>query len=115
MSAEERGAASLLVVACLGLLLALGAATGVVAAIVVAQRSAQSAADLAALAGAAGHQRGDDACDRAEAAATANGAELESCVLEGEDVRVVVAVSGPRWLGWSGDLRGEARAGPAPP
>ena len=49
---SERGSASPLVVACVGVLLLLGAALGVVAAMVRAHRDAQAAADLAALAAA---------------------------------------------------------------
>lgn len=109
----DRGATSLLVVVCLSLLMVVGSALGVVAAMVRAQRSAEAAADLAALAAAASHQRGGAACVQAERIAAANAALLESCAVEGDDVRVVVMVHGPRWLGQSGDLRGSARAGPA--
>ena len=55
----ERGAATVLTIAFAGLLLLLGAALGVVQAMVVAHRTAQSAADLAALAGAEAELRGD--------------------------------------------------------
>lgn len=112
----ERGAATILVVAMAGLLMAVGAAAGVVGAIVVAHRTAQSAADLAALAGAealAGHS-GRDPCTSAGAVAAANGAGLGSCVVEDRDVVVEVTVAGPRWLGQDQDLSATARAGPAP-
>ena len=109
----DRGAAALLVVACLGLLLVLGAALGVVAAMVRAHRAAQSAADLAALAGAAALQRGADPCALAAAVAADNGAVLATCVVSGADVRLTATVSGPHWLGQSADLTAEARAGPA--
>lgn len=108
----ERGAASLLVVACTGLLLFLGGALGVVAALVTAHRAAQSAADLAALAGASTHQDGGDACAAASSLASGNEALLVGCRLEGDDVLVTVEVAGPRWLGQRGDLVAEARAGP---
>ncbi len=108
----ERGAASLLVVGCLGLLLVLGSAVGVVAALVTAHREAQSAADLAALAGASAHQDGEDGCGAAASMASDNGASLVGCRTEGDDVVVVVEVAGPRWLGQTEDLRAEARAGP---
>ena len=85
---DERGAATPMVVACLSLLLALGAALGVVAAMVRDHRVAQSAADLAALAGAAALQRGDDACAAAGSVAAANGARLAGCHAEGSDVVV---------------------------
>ena len=96
---EERGAATPMVVACLSLLLLVGAALGVVAAMVRDHRVAQSAADLAALAGAAALQRGDDACAAAAAVAGANGARLHSCRTAGSDVVVHAVVGGSRWLG----------------
>ena len=52
--ADQRGSATLLVLAMAGVLLLVGSALGVVAAMVRAHRVAQSAADLAALAGAQG-------------------------------------------------------------
>jgi secretion/DNA translocation related TadE-like protein len=99
-------------VACLSVLLLLGAAMGVVAAMITAHRSAQSAADLSAIAGASAVGDGGDACDVAARIAAANGAGLDSCAVSGREVTVTVAVSGPRWLGQSGDLLAEARAGP---
>jgi secretion/DNA translocation related TadE-like protein len=109
----ERGAATLLVVAIAGLLLWVGAALGVVAAMVGAHRSAQAAADLAALSGATRLADGGDPCAEAATVATANGATLTSCTVADRDVRVAVEVAGPRWLGQTGDLGAEARAGPA--
>ena len=85
---DERGSASLMVATCLALLLTIGAATGMVAAVFRAHRAAQSAADLAALAGAAAGQRGDDGCVAADRFASANGAVLVSCRLDGDDVVV---------------------------
>lgn len=110
----ERGAATVLVVALAGLLLLVGAAAGVVGAIVAAHRAAQSAADLTALAGAAslaGHA-GRDPCTTAEEVAAANGARLDGCVVHGSDVVVEVTVAGPHWLGQDQDLSARARAGP---
>lgn len=110
---NERGAASMLVVACLAFLLLTGAALGVVAAMVRAHRAAQSAADLAALAGASALQRGEDGCAAAARVAAANAASVTTCRAGGEEVRLTVTVPGPRWLGQSADLTAEARAGPA--
>ena len=112
MSRDQRGAASLLVVALLSVLLLVGAALGVVAAMVWAHRAAQSAADLAALAGAAGLQTGADACAAAARIADANHAGLDSCLVQGDQVVVSVTVAGPRWLGQRADLSARARAGP---
>jgi secretion/DNA translocation related TadE-like protein len=110
---REGGAASLFAVACLSVLVLVGSALGVVAAMVHAHRVAQSAADLAALAAAAEAAEGGDACAAAGRIAAANGAGLDACQVTGGDVEVVVMVDGPRWLGQSGDLVAEARAGPA--
>ncbi|KAB2807000.1 flp pilus-assembly TadE/G-like family protein [Pimelobacter simplex] len=97
-----------------GVLLLVGAATGVVGAIVVDHRRAQAAADLAALAAAAHPDPGRDPCTTAARVATANGATLRSCRRDGPDVVVTVVVQGPRWLGQEGDLTASARAGPDP-
>lgn len=112
-SREERGAATVLVVAMIGVLLLVGAALGVVAAIVHAHRQAQNAADLAALAGAKALADGADGCVASGVIAAANGARLASCLLDGRDVRITVEITGPRWLGQTADVTAEARAGPA--
>lgn len=108
---DEQGGATVFAVACAGLLIVLGAALSVVAAIVVAHRTAQSAADLAALAGADAVGAGDP-CGRAASLARANGAVLTGCEVSGQVVSVTVLVSGPRWLGQDSDLEAKARAGP---
>jgi secretion/DNA translocation related TadE-like protein len=108
----ERGSATLFAVAVLGVLLLVGAALGVVGAMVHAHRVAQSAADLAALAGAQSLARGADACSAAATVAEANAATVDSCAVEGFDVRLQVTVTGPRWLGQHHDLSAQARAGP---
>lgn len=112
---SERGAATVLAVALLGLLVLVAYALSVVAAVLVAHRTAQSAADLAALAGAGAvaGPTGDEPCEAAKAVSEANGARLEQCVVTGRDVLVMVAVPGPEWRGWrAGDLRAQSRAGP---
>ena len=108
----QRGAATLFAVSCLAVVLLIGAALGVVAALVRAHRIAQSAADLAALAAASAV--GGDAypCAAGGATAAANGARMTSCVLVGRDATVRVQVTGPRWLGQTADLEAQARAGP---
>lgn len=109
----EAGSATLLVVAMAGVLLLLGAALGVVTAMVAAHRAAQSAADLAALAGARGVAEGGDGCARAGQIAIANHARLVACTVAGRTVEVEVRVAGPHWLGQTADLEGRSRAGPA--
>lgn len=113
MIAEERGSVTPFAVACLGLLVLLAAALGVVSAMVHAQRRAQSAADLGALAAARALGEGADGCAAAGRIAGDNGAALTSCQVSGRQVRLRVEVTGPRWLGQSADLAAEARAGPA--
>jgi secretion/DNA translocation related TadE-like protein len=110
----ERGSATLLVVAMAGVLVLLGAALAVVAAMVVDHRTAQAAADLAALAGARGAGAGGDACAAAARVAAADGARLTGCVVTGRDVEVQVEVPGPHWLGQIADLGARSRAGPGP-
>ena len=107
----ERGGVTVFAVACAGVLLLLGAALGVVAALLVAHRTAQAAADLSALAAASAVGRADP-CARADGIATANGARLSGCAVVGREVEVVVEVRGPRWLGQRADLTARARAGP---
>ncbi|WP_323794216.1 Rv3654c family TadE-like protein [Nocardioides sp.] len=114
MGEPERGAATVLAVALLGLLVLVACGLSVVAAIFVGHRTAQSAADLAALAGAAAVASGGDPCSAAGSVAQANGAGLAQCSVQGREVVVTVAVPGPGWRGWeAGDLTAESRAGPA--
>jgi secretion/DNA translocation related TadE-like protein len=111
-TAHERGAATVLAVAFLGVLLLVGSALAVVGAMVVAHRTAQSAADLAALAGAGAIAHGDDPCPAAARFAAGNGARLLTCSVTAREVTVEVVVPGPRWLGQPHDLAARARAGP---
>jgi secretion/DNA translocation related TadE-like protein len=108
----ERGSATLFAFALVGVLVLVGAALGVVGAMVHAHRIAQSAADLAALAGAEARGGGREPCAAAASIARANGARLDSCVVEGFDVLLQVTVAGPHWLGQRHDLSARARAGP---
>ena len=108
----ERGSATLFAVAVVGVLVLVGAALGVAGAMVHTHRVAQSAADLAALAAAQSRAGGGDACEAAAAVAAANDARLDSCAVDGFDVRLQVTVAGPHWLGQHHDLSAQARAGP---
>ncbi len=112
MSRDERGSASVLVVAFSGVLVLVALALTTVAGMVGAHRVAQSAADLAALAGAGAAARGDDGCAEAVALAAANGATLTTCRVQGDDVWVEVRVRGPDWRGFGRDFTADARAGP---
>ena len=113
MSRSDEGSVSLLVVACVGVLLLLGAALGVVGAMVRAHREAQAAADLAALAVASAVADGGDPCASGSGVAAANGGRLLACEVVGRTATVRVEVPGPHWLGQEADLAAEARAGPA--
>lgn len=103
---DEQGAASLLVIACCGVLLWLTTALAVAVALVVAHRQAQAAADLAAISAAA------HGCAEAAAVAVQNDARLTHCTAAGTDIQVSVSVTGPSAFGWSRDLSATARAGP---
>jgi secretion/DNA translocation related TadE-like protein len=109
---DQRGSATVLVVAFAGVLMLLGAAFGVVAAMVHAHRVAQSGADLSALAAARSLALGRDGCAEAAAIARANGVRLTTCRATGPVVTVSVVAPGPHWLGQTSDLSAEARAGP---
>lgn len=110
-SRDERGSAVPVVLVGLAVLLLVGAALGVVAAMVRAHRSAQSAADLSALAVAGAVRSGGDPCGIGAALAEANGASLTSCRVAGDMVELRVRVEGPHWLGQLADLDADARAG----
>jgi len=114
---DERGSATVWVLALSGILLSLGAAAVLVVTAVAARHRAEAAADLAALAAAGRAVSGAaDPCTAAASIAVANGAALESCtVLPGAvvEIRVGVRVTlrplGVRWA------HAGARAGPVEP
>jgi secretion/DNA translocation related TadE-like protein len=73
----------------------------------LARQRAETAADLSALAAAASLERAETApCAAAAAAAVANGGQLLSCSIAGDDVTLAVSVSAPM------EARATARAGP---
>jgi secretion/DNA translocation related TadE-like protein len=110
---DESGAATVLVLAMVGVLafVTIGLAAG--ASLFRSQRQAQSAADLAVLAAASAQQRGDDGCAAARAVAAANAARVVDCQPGTDDVRLSVEVDGPRWRGRHVSVAARARAGPA--
>lgn len=111
----ERGAASLMAVALIGVLLMLGIAANLVVSAAAAHRAAQSAADLAALAGAQAWQEQGSvaaACAEALAVADANDAALIACDLAGDDLLAVVRVASPQMFGHEFEIVGRGRAGP---
>ncbi|HEX7746635.1 MAG TPA: Rv3654c family TadE-like protein [Micromonosporaceae bacterium] len=94
--ADDRGSASLWLLA-IGLVLVVVAMTAAaVGAIRVARHQAQVAADFGALAGAARVLDGPAAaCARAGAFVTANGGRLRGCQVDGLDVQISVEVTAP--------------------
>lgn len=115
MTQRERGAATVMVVAVIGVLLAATASALVLAGVVLASQRARLAADLGALAGGARLQRAasvEAACAEAARVVRANHALLQGCTVEGMELEVVVAVS-PRT--WPSAAVARARAGPDEP
>jgi secretion/DNA translocation related TadE-like protein len=114
---DDRGSATVWVLALSGVLLSFGAAAVLVGTAVAARHRAEAAADLAALAAAGSAVSGTaDPCVAASSIASANGAVLESCtvgpgaVVEIRvGVRVTMASLGVRWA------HADARAGPVEP
>lgn len=111
---RERGSATVLVVAGIGVMVLLLAGALVLTSAVVASHRARAAADLAALAGAQVLVDGDarEPCDVASGVATRNSSALVECQVAGDDLTVTVATR----AGWPGlgSARARARAGPEP-
>jgi secretion/DNA translocation related TadE-like protein len=106
---DDRGSATVWALAAGSVVVSFALAVAAVGAAIVSRHRAQAAADLAALAGALAALDGDDvACQRATVIATANGADLTGCEVEGLDV-VVTVQSMPTLIG---SARASARAGP---
>jgi secretion/DNA translocation related TadE-like protein len=111
--ANDRGSASVLVLAAAGVLLAVGVAALVLGSVAVTGQRARLAADLAAIAGATRQREvHGQACAAAAAVAHANEARLVGCSLDGADVTVDVSVEVPIW---PEAARARSRAGPADP
>lgn len=111
---REHGAASLLAVAVIGLIVMVSTGTLLLVGAVEASHRARLAADLAALAGAAS-ARADGStaagCSRAAAVAEANRADLTGCSFSGSDIEVTVTTR----VHWGpGEATARAAAGPAP-
>jgi secretion/DNA translocation related TadE-like protein len=117
---RERGAATVFVLAIIGVVLAAGVIAAMAAAAVLTRHRAAVAADAAALAAASTVVAGaSSACGTAARVAGENGARLASCAVGGSTVEVSVAVRPPGCLAWLdrvgrlGEARLNARAGPA--
>jgi secretion/DNA translocation related TadE-like protein len=110
----QDGSATVLVLALVGVLLAVGGVGSAVGGAVLLRHRAAEAADSAALGAAVQAGAGDrDACGRAAALAGANGGRLVACTVRGAVAEVSVAVSAHGWLRWLPEVRLSSRAGPA--
>lgn len=89
---DERGNATLLVVAAASVVLTLALATAVLAGYLVAFHRARHTADLAAVSGAASTAQGEPGCSVAERVARTNGASQVTCEEVGDAVEFVVSV-----------------------
>lgn len=110
---DERGAATLVAVAALAVLIAVTGGLAQVGSAVIARHRAQAAADLAALAAAGRIAAGtESACTQAALIAEAMGTSVADCAVDGVEVLVhvdaAVGLGGWRW----GPARAAARAGP---
>jgi secretion/DNA translocation related TadE-like protein len=111
---DDRGSATVLVLALAGLLVLVGLLLTALAAVAVTRHRAASTADLAALAAADLVLEGPDvACSAAARVTVRDRAELSSCHLEGDVVEVAVALRPGGVLGTFGAARAVARAGPS--
>lgn len=111
---EERGAATVLVLAIALAVVAGGAIAAMAGAAVQLRHRGAFAADAAALAAAVRSPDGSTAaCAVAAEVARAGGGRLTSCAVHGSIADVIVEVECPRWLQWSAPIRLNARAGPA--
>jgi secretion/DNA translocation related TadE-like protein len=108
----ERGSATVLGTALLGLLAMVAMLVAALGGVVADQRRVASAADLAALAAAAAVQAGADACAAAGSVAHRNGASVRACHVTGDVVTVEVARTARLVLGRSVHVSAHARAGP---
>lgn len=116
---DQRGSASVLVAAVMGVVVVLTGVALLVAGYEVAQHRARAAADLAAVSGAVAFAAGRDACDQARRNAHDNGATVLSCSTVGDPVEYVVSVRvalpvRSRVRGLPARVDGEAHAGSAP-
>jgi secretion/DNA translocation related TadE-like protein len=110
---DERGSGAVLGSAVIVVIVTATVMVAVLCGVLVQQRRLESAADLAALAGAAAVQDGEDGCAAAHLAARRNGARLASCQAAGDTVAVTAAQTTTLLFGWPVQQRARARAGPS--
>lgn len=110
-SRGERGVAMVVALGLLAVLVFVAAVSLGTVSIVLTHRRAQAAADLAALAGAAALQRGEDPCLAAARIARRHDSALGHCLVEGPTLAVTTTVALPSVLGGR-PVPARARAGP---
>jgi secretion/DNA translocation related TadE-like protein len=108
----DGGSATVYVLALTALLWLAGLVVLLFAQVADARARAATAADLAALAGAS-HVLTGEACHAAAAVTRAQSAELNTCTVDGWDVRVLVSVRLKGPLARFPPAQARARAGPA--
>jgi len=111
---DESGAAVVVAIGLIAVLVFVAAVSVGTTAIVLAHRRAQVSADLASLAGAAALQRGVEPCARAAVIASRHDATVTRCVVDGLSVLVATSVELLPALGGA-DVPARARAGPLLP
>ena len=112
LPSRDRGSASVVMVAVVGVVVSTTAGTLVLAGVVRASHQARLGADLAAVAGALQLRDGAStsvACAGAAHIAMANDTRLQSCSVNSHDVTVVVVAS---TSAWPQPAVARARAGP---
>jgi secretion/DNA translocation related TadE-like protein len=112
-TAGQRGTTTVLATVLVGVLAVLAVLVALVGEAVTDQRRVESAADLAALAGAAAAQRGQDGCAAARVMVARNRARLAACSVLGSTVTLQAARRTRPVLGLRFTLTSRARAGPA--
>jgi secretion/DNA translocation related TadE-like protein len=110
--AGERGAATMLAVGWIVVLMTAGWIAMLAAAITAAQHHLEGAADLAALSAAQSAQSGGDACEAAARVARGNDVTVQDCRREGIDIVVTVVDRIDLPLNVDGAITATARAGP---
>jgi len=119
LARSASGSATVLVVVLVGVLVMVALLGAAGAGVLVAHRRASAAADLAALAAADAlgpGRAGTRACSAAGRVSAANGAEMMSCEVQGDDVLVRVGIEARPITGWwSLTVPARARAGPVSP
>ena len=101
---DERGYATVLLVAMIAALCSILAGMATVGSLLIARHQAQLAADMAAVAGAYAHSGGHDGCSVAGEVVRNNNADLGSCAVEGADIVVRTVVRGREAVARAGPL-----------